>query len=300
MDEEQAVARHKELIESGWFWRFTGEEPRLSELRESYESLGMEVLLEPGILGGDGDCRSCFTIEGYVEQQCVTPDGVTVITVNYDAFDAQSRTISRIAFANGDIDTHAIPSQVQKPTARRVVRTSWADDNEPETERLSFIATGPNVAELKVHLIEARSIVREAIKTPDETLLDSGKVSGANSLEAAEELLNEIKRTHTGGKEYEDASRYDVTLTRLMAENTEPWTSEVIGRVSFWPLETTDLLVATLNGGPYFRQRNSISAQPVWIYNNLILFNHAANRGYFRHPGHGLQFKLQEPVLDTA
>jgi hypothetical protein len=71
MDEEQAAKRHKELIENGWIWRFTGEDPRMSELRESYESLGMEVILEPGVLGNEGECRSCFTVEGYADK-CTT------------------------------------------------------------------------------------------------------------------------------------------------------------------------------------------------------------------------------------
>jgi hypothetical protein len=71
MDAERTAKRHRELAEAGWVWRFTGEDPRVSELSESYASLGMEVLLEPGILGEETDCRSCFTVEGYAER-CTT------------------------------------------------------------------------------------------------------------------------------------------------------------------------------------------------------------------------------------
>ncbi len=63
MDTEHTAKRHRELVEAGWVWRFTGEEPRVSELSESYEALGLEVLLEPGILGREADCGSCFDAE---------------------------------------------------------------------------------------------------------------------------------------------------------------------------------------------------------------------------------------------
>ncbi|MFH1117778.1 MAG: hypothetical protein V1792_27980 [Pseudomonadota bacterium] len=71
MDSEHAAKRHRELVEAGWLRRFTGEGPRVSEMSETYASLGMEVLLEPGVLGEETDCRTCFTAEGYAER-CTT------------------------------------------------------------------------------------------------------------------------------------------------------------------------------------------------------------------------------------
>jgi len=71
LDANQAAKRHQELVEAGWVWRFAGEEPRVSELKESYASLGMEVLLEHGILGQETDCRDCFTVQGYADR-CTT------------------------------------------------------------------------------------------------------------------------------------------------------------------------------------------------------------------------------------
>lgn len=65
MHQERAQRRHKELVEQGWVRRFSAEEPRLSEMKEAYESLGMEVLVEPGMLGEDEECRSCFDAEGF-------------------------------------------------------------------------------------------------------------------------------------------------------------------------------------------------------------------------------------------
>ena len=71
MDQQGAQRRHKDLVEQGWVRRFSAEEPCLSEMKESYELLGMEVLVEPGMLGEDEECRSCFDAEGF-EDRCKT------------------------------------------------------------------------------------------------------------------------------------------------------------------------------------------------------------------------------------
>ncbi len=39
--------REEELLAQGWEKRFFADEPRLSEMKELYESIGFEVLLEP-------------------------------------------------------------------------------------------------------------------------------------------------------------------------------------------------------------------------------------------------------------
>jgi len=39
--------REEELARQGWEKRFLADEPRLSEMKELYESIGFEVLLEP-------------------------------------------------------------------------------------------------------------------------------------------------------------------------------------------------------------------------------------------------------------
>ena len=40
-------ARDEELAQAGWTHRFTGGPPRLDEIQQLYEQLGMEVLLDP-------------------------------------------------------------------------------------------------------------------------------------------------------------------------------------------------------------------------------------------------------------
>jgi hypothetical protein len=64
MGKDAAELKHQQLTQAGWEWRFTGEKPRASHLRENYESLGMETRIEEGVLGNAGDCKSCFEVEG--------------------------------------------------------------------------------------------------------------------------------------------------------------------------------------------------------------------------------------------
>lgn len=61
---ESSSERHKQLVEHGWEMRFTAEEPRLSEMKEFYESLGLEVLVETGVPDDGRKCRGCFDLEG--------------------------------------------------------------------------------------------------------------------------------------------------------------------------------------------------------------------------------------------
>jgi hypothetical protein len=68
MEKELVQRRHEELIAAGWVRRFTAEEPRLSEVKQLYESMGMEVLVEPGMVGEEDDCKSCFSAEGFEDR----------------------------------------------------------------------------------------------------------------------------------------------------------------------------------------------------------------------------------------
>jgi hypothetical protein len=55
------ISTTEELKKEGWVRQFTYDEPRLSEAKELYESLGYEVRLEPAtkeeVLG---DCSVCL------------------------------------------------------------------------------------------------------------------------------------------------------------------------------------------------------------------------------------------------
>ncbi len=60
MPTEQALERHRRLVEKGWIRRFTAEEPRLSEMKELYEFLGLEVLVTSAMPEEAQECAACF------------------------------------------------------------------------------------------------------------------------------------------------------------------------------------------------------------------------------------------------
>jgi hypothetical protein len=65
MNREEALQRHQKLVSDGWVRRFTTEEPRLSEMKEFYESIGLKVRMESGIPDESRECQSCFDVEGF-------------------------------------------------------------------------------------------------------------------------------------------------------------------------------------------------------------------------------------------
>lgn len=53
--------KEEELKKNGWIKMFTAKEPRLSECVELYESMGLEVRLEPLRLDElDEECKTCY------------------------------------------------------------------------------------------------------------------------------------------------------------------------------------------------------------------------------------------------
>lgn len=64
MDVRTAVERREKLLNEGWERRFTSEEPRLTEMKQFYESLGLEVIVED-LHRAVGECSACFESEGF-------------------------------------------------------------------------------------------------------------------------------------------------------------------------------------------------------------------------------------------
>lgn len=107
-----------------------------------------------------------------------------------------------------------------------------------------FIAAGMNVVQFNTKLLEYKVIAHEAMKPKGKSIMESGNLTAGQSLDAAQEVLNDQQRERTGGKEEENVSRYQVTLHRLLAKGTPDWTGEVIGPPEFIPLKTVDLVPA--------------------------------------------------------
>ena len=57
-------SRRKELEAEGWTRQFIASEPRLSEAKEAYEEMGLEVRFEPVDKEDlDQECTECFEID---------------------------------------------------------------------------------------------------------------------------------------------------------------------------------------------------------------------------------------------
>jgi hypothetical protein len=106
-----------------------------------------------------------------------------------------------------------------------------------------FLADGAGIVQMKVDLIEHKTITHQAMKQQKKSLVDDALTAG-QSLDAAERELNEMRREQTGGVEEEDVSRYQVTLRRLPPGAAPDWTGEAVGPPSFYPLKTVNVLVS--------------------------------------------------------
>jgi hypothetical protein len=54
------LSREQELINDGWTKQSTHDEPRLSDIEEMYEEIGLEVLLEPFNPSKEPGCTDCM------------------------------------------------------------------------------------------------------------------------------------------------------------------------------------------------------------------------------------------------
>ncbi len=128
----------------------------------------------------------------------------------------------------------------------------------------SLVPTPDGFLEFKVDLVEARIIKRSAMKPAATKSVLDGNLTVGNTLEAANEQLNEMQRARGGDVVQEDESRYKVTLAKLGAEAA--WTGEVIGPPRMFPLQT----VTVLAGGKLIIVFNK-AGQPLW--QSLLNYN---------------------------
>jgi len=125
------------------------------------------------------------------------------------------------------------------------VRTPAAVGGRPSEEAAlaTLIQSGDEYIEMTVKLIEARRVEHSAMKAPPAKSVLEGNLNAAKSLEAANELLNEMQRARGGDKVLEDLSRNEVTLKSPGAP--ESWTGEVIGPPVLFPLRTVNVLASS-------------------------------------------------------
>lgn len=108
-----------------------------------------------------------------------------------------------------------------------------------------LLNAGPNVAEVKVSMIEEKIVRHETMKAQPAKSVLEGDLNVTKTADVANEVFNEMARERTGGVRFEDESRYLVTLRRKLATGAVPdWTGEVTGPPQLFPLKTVDVLVA--------------------------------------------------------
>jgi hypothetical protein len=107
-----------------------------------------------------------------------------------------------------------------------------------------FFASGTNLVELRVKLLEAKVTYVQSIKPRGPSQLDSQTTAGSSVGPIGEEIFNDLKRSQTGGVRPVDQSRYEVRLRRWIQAEPVEWRGEVTGAPAFYALPTVDLVVA--------------------------------------------------------
>jgi len=139
---------------------------------------------------------------------------------------ANARNQERIlAEANGQADRQAPPSEARLPE-----------------EQLVLIPTKEGIVQLSVRVLEQHITTRAVMKPAPGKSVADGNLTVAKTADLANEVLNDMQRERGGEAVHEDESRYAVTLRR--ADAPEPWSGEVIGRPSLFPLKTVNVLTA--------------------------------------------------------
>lgn len=111
-----------------------------------------------------------------------------------------------------------------------------------EWDNMQVIAAADGPVQFTRTLLERKLVSRDAMKAPPKKSALDGNVSAANSMEVANEMLNEMQRER-GSTVTEDQSRYQVTVKRS-GSNIPVWTGEVTGPPTFHPLKTVDIITA--------------------------------------------------------
>ncbi|HWX21449.1 MAG TPA: PQQ-binding-like beta-propeller repeat protein [Candidatus Binatia bacterium] len=142
----------------------------------------------------------------------------------------------------------ALPATLSANLSQERALTELDDTSRPQngsgraSVRLTLLPSKDGFVEVAVRLVESRMVQVSAMKAPPSKSVLNGNLTAGNTLEAANEILNEMQRSRGGDMVEEDQSRYQVTLRRLGAPET--WTGEVIGPPSFYPLQTVNVLAA--------------------------------------------------------
>jgi outer membrane protein assembly factor BamB len=106
----------------------------------------------------------------------------------------------------------------------------------------SLIPTRDGFVQFGARMLERKVTTVSAMKSaPAKSVLD-GNLNGTKTLEAANEILNEMQRSRGGDTVVVDESRYLVKLKSPNGQNE--WSGEVIGSPHLYPCKTVNVVAA--------------------------------------------------------
>ncbi len=180
-------------------------------------------------------------VDGRIEQLTAGNDALLAVSQKavYD------RVFTRVELASGKTDSQqrSLPPPAERPADADEFAAAAREGVHVPRERHEFVAGGATVAAFDVKLIEKRIGVIETMKKADPKKFEGG-VKASQSMEFAEDVMNELGRMRSGGTRRVDESRYAVTIQHVFHPDAKPWTGEVVGPPSLFALKTVDVLVA--------------------------------------------------------
>lgn len=204
-----------------------------------------------------GEVKSTIPITGQLVQFTPTDSNILLVT----APSATHRLLTRIEVPSGTVTTNevVVPRPSKKtlkgelpvnilPTASVLLHQEFSDreNYRPQVIQTSseFFASGENLVELRVRLVEPKSTTVETMKKKGPSVVNGQLSASSNAKAVAEEVFNDIKRSNTGGFKKVDESTYLVTLRRFSGKDQVDWTNNVTGVPLFFASKTVDMIVA--------------------------------------------------------
>ena len=180
-------------------------------------------------------------VEGRIQEMTFGDNAMVIVSMNggYDY------VFTRLELPSGapQSEQRSLPPPPPRPVKAFDPDAPVQEDLYVPAEQHRFVAAGSTVAELDVKLVEKKLVTVETMKALKTGQFDEG-IKVTQTKEMAEDVFNEMKMRDTGGVAKVDVSRYAVTLQRVFGKDAAPWTGEVVGPPSFFPLKTVDVLVA--------------------------------------------------------
>lgn len=204
-----------------------------------------------------GEVKTTIPIDGLLVQ--FTPTDSNILLVS--APSATHRLLTRIEIPAGTVTTNEVivPRPAKKalkgelpvnvlPTASVLLHQELQDRElyRPQVIQTSseFFASADNLVELRVRLVEAKRTSVETMKKKGPTVINGQLSASSNTKAVAEEILNDMKRSNTGGFKTIDESTYLVTLRRYAGKDQTDWTNNISGVPLFFAFKTVDVIVA--------------------------------------------------------